>query len=74
MTPTQLERASRHYCKLASLDADEMLKLQKPIPGAHGPIDAVSRWQVIANAVADQDRLNKAIIEGYRDPNAVIGL
>jgi hypothetical protein len=64
MNPTQLERAARHYCLLANLNPDEQLKLQKPIPGAHGPIDSVPRWKVISNALADQWRVNEALRVG----------
>jgi hypothetical protein len=64
MTPTQLERAARHYCALSNINPDEQLKLQKPIPGAHGPIDSVPRWKVISNALADQKRVNDALEAG----------
>jgi hypothetical protein len=58
---SQLEAAARHYCLLKGLDADEMLKLAKPMPGLNGPIDAIPRWQALTPAILDQYRLNEAM-------------
>jgi len=60
----QLEVAARHYCLLAGLNADEPLRLQKPIPGAQGPIDSIPRWQAVGNALLDQYRINEALRVG----------
>ena len=54
MTPDQLERAARHYCKLMGLDAEEPLPL--------GP-----KWQYIAKEIRIHWAMTEALREGMRD-------
>ncbi len=64
-TTTQLEAAAREYCRLSNMDAEALVRLQQPIPGANGPIDKLPKWRFVANAVADQWRLNEAMRVGF---------
>lgn len=64
-TATQLEAAAREYCRLSNMDAEALVRLQQPIPGANGPIDKLPKWRFIGSAIQDQWRLNEAMRVGF---------
>jgi hypothetical protein len=70
MTPTQLERAARHYCKLMGVDP-EMLVMTSPPPNPNGTVNAVAiyipRWALVAQDLHSGWAMNEALKEGMRD-------
>ncbi len=64
-TPAQLEAAARAYCRLSYMDAEALVRLQQPIPGANGPIDKLPRWRFIGSSILDQWRLDEAMRVGF---------
>ena len=71
MTPYQLERAARHYCKLMGMDAEGLAPHE---PTAHGVFVEVyathsPRWKIKAEQLRIYWAMNEALKEGMRDPN-----
>jgi hypothetical protein len=60
MTPEQLERAARHYCKLMGVDPEQVIMDEAAF--------YVPRWIKAAQDLKTQWAMNEALKEGMRDP------
>lgn len=71
MTPEQLERSARHYCKLMGVDPDELVGHgADPNPSGYTPMVLMHspRWKLITRELHDAWAMNEALKEGMRDP------
>lgn len=75
MTPSQLERAARHYCKLMGVDPEQLVVKPNEVNStgfSTMECSSVPRWTMVAKELHSFWAMNEALKEGMLEDGDLI--